>query len=92
MSAALPHWTVNILLWRPKDGSREIDVEVSAVTSREALIEAISRVELNEGELFHTVHIGKPCEDAAARFRAVMADGMAFMDRHDAAFRRLADG
>jgi two-component system cell cycle response regulator CtrA len=42
----------------PFGAKRTID-RLSA-TSREALIEAISRVEMKEGELFHMVHIGKP--------------------------------
>ena len=52
-----PSWFVNIDLWS-ESSRRSVEMEIYAATSREALIEAISRVELEEGELFHTVHIG----------------------------------
>ncbi len=71
-------------------------MEVQAATSRTALIKAIASVKLNQGELFHVAHIGRPSvkqtlpEDDSLMDR-VLADGMDFMDRHDAAFRELAD-
>jgi len=43
-----------------EDGHRSVEMKIQAATGREALIDAISRVELKESELFHTVHIGKP--------------------------------
>lgn len=49
-------WHVDICL----APDRSIEMQVQAATSREALIEAISQVKLEEGELFHTVHIGRP--------------------------------
>ena len=82
-----PSWFVNIDLWSESSG-RSVEMEIYAATSREALIEAISRVELEEGELFHTVHIGKSAE--AAKMSDVISDGLDFMARHDAAFKDLA--
>ena len=54
-----PSWFIDITLWS-EAGHRSVEMQIQAETGREALIEAISRVELEEGELFHTVHIGKP--------------------------------
>ena len=42
---------------------REIEVDVKAPTAKEALIAAIEFVQLREGELFHTVHIGPPANE-----------------------------
>ncbi len=52
-------WLVDITL-RSESGHRSVEMEIQAATSREALIVAITRVELKEAELFHTVHIAKP--------------------------------
>ena len=59
MSAPQAMWFINIELWS-ESGHRSVEMKTQAATGREALIDAISRVELKEGELFHTVHIGKP--------------------------------
>lgn len=81
-------WFVNIDL-EGESGGRSVEMKISAATSREALIDAISRVELQEGELFHTVHVGKPTE--SVKMSDVITDGLDFMVRHDAAFKDLAN-
>lgn len=90
MKKDLPWWFVDISI---ENGSRNrrLELEIQAVTSRAALVKAISSVRLRQGELFHNIQIGRPCGKDDRRMRRVMVDGIAFMKRHDAAFRELAD-
>jgi hypothetical protein len=63
---AMYQWAVDFIV---EPGGREATEMVEACTSREAMILALTRLELAPGELLHTLsaHIGAPQEVRARR-------------------------
>jgi hypothetical protein len=61
----MQQWTVDFTI---EPGGREATLSVEAVTSKEAMIAAVTDLELGAGEMLHTVfaHIGPPRETPAA--------------------------
>ena len=58
-----PYWSVAFTLAPDRD--EDVEVWVQAPTSKQALLTAILQFEIRDGELFHTVHIGRPVQDIA---------------------------
>ncbi len=57
----MQQWTVEFLI---EPGGREVTATVDAASSKEAMIAALTKLELERGETLHTLfaHIGMPQE------------------------------
>ena len=75
-----PTWSIVISTADAEKGceeSREITTQVQAPTGKDALIKAISQVELRDGEMFHDVHIGPSYDPTETYHGEISGKGVA---------------
>jgi hypothetical protein len=49
-------WPISIIL----EPDREIEMEIRASTGRNAVALALAKLVMNDGELLHVIHVGRP--------------------------------
>jgi hypothetical protein len=49
-------WPISIIL----EPDREIEMEIRASTSRNAVALALAKMVMKDGELLHVIHVGRP--------------------------------
>jgi hypothetical protein len=54
-----PFWTIDFWM----EPGRDIEFTIQAQTGKEALIKAITKLMLRDGELFHSIHVGRPSKE-----------------------------
>jgi hypothetical protein len=65
-----PFWPIDFWM----EPGRDIEVTIQAQTGKEALIKAITDLILHDGELFHSIHVGRPGKERWPHTPAVDPD------------------